>query len=127
ALERHIRDVVLPASEGEGRLGPELFAAKMAHTTEDPAMTPDRIRERAEREFAAVRAEMIRIARQIAPEWLAGEPIPADDGAVVRAVLDRVALEHPERDELLDFCTEELGRIEAFCRQTDLVGLADEP
>lgn len=127
AFEARLRDEILPATAGEGRLGPELFAVKMAHTMQDPAMTPERIRERAEREFAAVRAEMIRIAREIAPSWLGDQPIPADDGALVRAVLDSVAVDHPNADELLDFCRAELGRIEAFCREVDLVGLSDEP
>ncbi|MEA2605540.1 MAG: hypothetical protein QOI00_297 [Chloroflexota bacterium] len=127
AFERRLRDEILPTTAGEGRLGPALFAAKMTHTMQDPAMTPDRIRERAEREFTAVRAEMIRIAREIAPAWLGDSEIPADDGDVVRAVLDSIAIDHPKADELLDFCRAELGRIEAFCREVDLVGLSDEP
>lgn len=127
AFERHIRDELLPGSTGEGRLGPELFGRKMAHTMRDPAMTPERIREQAERDYAAVRAEMIRIAREIAPRWLGDGPLPTADDAVVRAVLDTIAVEHPRREELLDFCRDELGRIEAFCRDTDLVGLADDP
>jgi uncharacterized protein (DUF885 family) len=126
-LERHLHDEVLPRASGEGRLGPDLFAAKMAHTMHDPAMTPERIRERAEREFGAVRGEMIRIAREIAPAWLGDGPIPADDGELVRAVLDSVAVDHPKAAELLDFCRAEVARIEAFCREVDLVGLADEP
>jgi len=126
-FEVYLRDEVLPGTSGEGRLGQDLFAAKMVHTVEDPALTPERIRDRAEREFAAVRAEMIRIARDIAPRWLPDGPAAEDDGAVVRAVLDAIAVEHPARDELLDFCRAELARIEAFCRERDLVGLADEP
>jgi len=126
-FERHLREVLLPEADGEGRLGAELFAAKMVHTLHDPEMTPDRIRSRAEREFAAIRAEMIRIAREIALRWLAGEPAPDDDAALVRAVLDAIAREHPGRHDMLDACREELGRIEAFCREVDLVGLADEP
>ena len=127
AFEGRLRDDILPTTSGEGRIGPELFAAKMGHTMHDPAMTPERIRERAEREFSAVRAEMIRIAREIAPAWLGDEAIPDDDADVVRAVLASVAVDHPAADDLLDFCRAELGRIEAFCRHIDLVGLADEP
>ena len=129
AFERRLRDELLPGASGEGRLGPDLFAAKLVHTMHDPSMTPERVRLQAEREFTAVRGEMIRIAREIAPAWLGDRPAPddADDAAVVRAVLDAVAVEHPQRDELLAYCTEELGRIEAFCREVDLVGLADEP
>ena len=33
----------------------------------------------------------------------------------------------PAADDLLDFCREENARIEAFCSERDLVGLADEP
>lgn len=127
AFERRLRDEVLPKTTGEGRLGPELFAAKVGHTMHDPAMTPERIRERAEREFGAIRAEMIRIAREIAPDWLGDREIPTEDGDVVRAVLDSIAVDHPARDRLLDYCRVELGRIEMFCRDVDLVGLSDEP
>jgi uncharacterized protein (DUF885 family) len=126
ALEGHLRDELLPVATGEGRLGADLFGRKMAQTMRDRAMTPDRIRAQAEREFGAIRAEMIRIARDIAPDWLDGEP-PRHDAAVVRAVLDAIAVQHPERGELIDFCRAELARIEAFCRDRDLIGLADEP
>ena len=127
AFETHLRDVVLPASDGEGRLGEALFAAKMRHTLRTDELTPAVIRERAEREYAAVRAEMIRIAREIWPDWRPGEEPPADDGAAVRGVLDAIAVDHPDRGEVLDFCRAELERVEAFCRERDLIGLADEP
>ena len=127
-FEAHLRDVVLPASEGEGRLGPELFAAKMRHTMRSEALTPERILEAAEREYVAVRAELVRIAREIWPTWCGDRPVPDDDdGALVRAVLDAIAVEHPRPDHLLDFCREENARIEAFCAERDLIGLADEP
>ena len=128
AFERHLRDDLLPDAAGEGRLGPELFAAKMVHTLDDPTMTPDRIRTAAEREFHAIRAEMIRIAHEIAPRWVGPDTeTPSDEGALVRAVLDAVAREHPARDEMLDYCRAELARIEAFIREIDLIGLAEEP
>jgi uncharacterized protein (DUF885 family) len=126
-FEIHLRDVVLPASEGEGRLGPELFAAKMRHTMRSEALTPDRILQAAERGYAAVRAELVRIAREIWPTWCGDRPVPDDEGALVRAVLDAIAVEHPRADELLDFCRAENARIEAFCAERDLIGLADEP
>jgi uncharacterized protein (DUF885 family) len=129
-FERHLRDDLLPDADGEGRLGADLYAAKLVHTFHDPSITPDTIRERAEREFRAIRAEMIRIAREIAPRWLGDDAatVPADDdNAIVRAVLDAIAHEHPDRHGMLDACRAELARIEAFCRERDLVGLADEP
>jgi uncharacterized protein (DUF885 family) len=127
AFERHLTEAVLPASDGEGRLGPELFAAKMVHTLRSAELIPDRIRARAEQEYEAVRAEMIRIARDIWPAWSDGAAPPDDDGEAVRAVLDAIAARHPDRGGILDFCRAELGRIEAFCRERDVIGLADEP
>jgi uncharacterized protein (DUF885 family) len=126
-FERHLREVVLPASEGEGRLGPGLFAAKMRHTMRSETLTPERILAGAEREFAAVRAELVRIARDLWPAWCPDRPAPVDDAALVRGVLDAVAAEHPKADDLLDFCRAENARIEAFCAERGLVGLADEP
>jgi uncharacterized protein (DUF885 family) len=126
-LETHLRDEVLPRSEGEGRLGAPLFMTKMRHTLRDAELTPERVLDRANREYTAVRAEMIRLARDLWPAWGGGTEAPGDDGALVRAVLDAIAAEHPPAAELLDWCRAELARIEAFCRERDLVGLADDP
>jgi uncharacterized protein (DUF885 family) len=127
AFEAHLREVVLPASDGEGRLGRELFTAKMRHTMRSHALTPDRILAEAEREYVAVRAELVRLAAALWPAWCPDRPTPDDDGALVRGVLDAVAAEHPGAEELLDFCRAENTRIEAFCTNRDLIGLADEP
>ena len=126
-FERHLREVVLPASEGEGRLGRDLFARKLFHTFGSDAVTIGSIGKQSAAEFAAVRGEMIRIAREIGPRWLKDRPVPDDDSEAVREVLDAIALEHPDREAILDFCREEVGRIEAFCRDRDLIGLADDP
>ncbi len=126
-FETHLREVVLPASDGEGRLGPELFAAKMRHTMRSEALTPERLLAAAERDYRTVRAELVRIAREIWPTWCGDRPVPDDEGQLVRAVLDAVALEHPRSDELLEFCRAENERIEAFCAERELISLADEP
>jgi hypothetical protein len=70
---------------------------------------------------------MIRLAGELWPTWCPDRERPTDEGALVRGVLDAIAVDHPAGSELLAFCREELGRIEAFCRDIDLVGLADEP
>ncbi len=126
-FEAHLRDVVLPASEGDGRLGAERFARKLRHTMRSDDLTPDRILVAAEREFHAVRGEMVRLAHDLWPTWRPGEARPSDDDALVRGVLDAIAADHPAGHELLDFCRAENERIEAFCREHDLIGLADEP
>ncbi|HLY15339.1 MAG TPA: DUF885 domain-containing protein [Candidatus Limnocylindrales bacterium] len=125
--ESILRDEILPRAAGEGRLGPELFAAKMRRTLRDDRLTPARILERASQEADAVRAEMVRLATVMWPTWCPDRPQPADAGELVRGVLDAIAGEHQQPADLLDFCRAELGRIEEFCRARDLVGLTDEP
>jgi uncharacterized protein (DUF885 family) len=134
-FEAHLRDVVVPAAEGEGILGREVFERKLRHTLRSE-LTPERILERADREYRAVRGEMVRIARELWPAWVADRPLPsspADGDAVavesrtVRTVLDAIAAEHATAEALLDECRAELARIEAFCRERAVIGLAEEP
>ena len=127
AFEQDLRNRVLPMSEGDGRLGPELFAAKMRHTMRSDALTPERILAAAEGEFGAVRAEMVRLARDLWPTWRADDPVPTDEGQLVRGVLDAIGAEHQRAEDLLDFCRAENARIEAFCTDQDLIGIVDDP
>ena len=126
AFAAHLREVVLPAAAGEGRIGPDLFAAKLGHTLQTE-LTPADLETRARREFDAVRAEMVRRARELWPDLRPGEAVPDDEGALVRGALDRIAEQHRRPEELLDFCRAELARVEAFCRDRGVVGLAEEP
>ena len=71
-FERHLRDEVLPRSEGDGRLGAALFAEKMRHTMRSDELTPERILEQAERDYGAVRAEMVRIATDAVADLVPG-------------------------------------------------------
>ena len=91
AFGRWLTDEVAPSAAGEAALGEPLFTDKLRHTLRDPEVTPAAILARAESEFAAVRAEMVRIARDAWPAWRAGEPAPDDEGALVRGVLDAIA------------------------------------
>jgi uncharacterized protein (DUF885 family) len=123
----HLRHVVLPTAEGEGRLGPDRFRDRLARTFSDESMTPERVLEAAEAQYPRVRAEMVRLARELWPAWKADAPMPDDDGDVVREVIAAVSIDHPAAPDLLEACRAELQRIEAFCRERDVIGLAEEP
>ncbi|HTC85385.1 MAG TPA: DUF885 domain-containing protein [Candidatus Acidoferrum sp.] len=131
----HLSDVVMPASEGEGRLGATLFTAKLHHTLRSD-LTADEVLARAETESVAIRAEMVRLARDLWATWVPGTAMwtaasagstTAAENNLVRTVLDAIAGQHPAADDLLDASREEVARIEAFCREHDVIGLADEP
>jgi hypothetical protein len=93
----------------------------------DPSITADTILADAEAQYGVVRAEMVRIATELWPQWRGSDPMPETDGAIVRGVLDALATDHPPAADLLDVCRAELARIEAFCRDRNVIGLADEP
>ncbi|MET1232420.1 MAG: DUF885 domain-containing protein [Candidatus Limnocylindrales bacterium] len=126
AFRGHLEDVVRPLASGEGRLGPDLFAAKLRHALSSD-LSVDGLRARAERDFQAVRAELIRVARGLWPDLHAGARMPPEDDEVVRQTWLAVAARHPAPDGLLDFCRRETETIETFVRDVGLIGLPDAP
>ncbi len=130
-FRRFLADDVKSRAEGEGRLGPELFQQKLRHTLSADLSFADLLT-RARRDYEVVRGEMVRIARDQWPLMFPDEALPEGstgdaDSTVVGRVLDEIANDHRQPDELLDWCLEENGRIEAFCREHDVIGLPDEP
>jgi uncharacterized protein (DUF885 family) len=125
-FEAWLREELLPHATGDFRLGPELYAQKFRHALKTE-LTPDELEQRAASAYDDVRAEMERLARELWPDWVADEPMPDDAARLVRRVLDAIATEHTQADELLEFCRAENVRIEAFIQQQDLIGLAEEP
>ena len=125
-FEQALRDAILPRAEGEGRLGADLFAAKLRHITATD-LAPQDLIARARRDYDLTRAEMLRLARLAWPQWLPNEPLPDDGDETIRRVLLAVAQEHRQPTELLDFSSAEVRRIEDFCRAHNVIGLPDEP
>jgi uncharacterized protein (DUF885 family) len=91
---------------------------------------------RAERDYGVVRAEMLRLARDLWPQLIHGEELPttsgdatqeATDDRTIRRVLDAIAREHRRPDELIDWSMAEVRRIEEFCRERNVIGLPDDP
>ncbi|CAN5158452.1 DUF885 domain-containing protein [soil metagenome] len=144
-FRRHLEEEVRPHAEGEGRLGSELFQQKLRHTLASELTHADLL-QRAERDYAVVRTEMLRLARELWPQLWPDRPLPgtgmddanshgpgsdeaADDAddRTVREVLNQISLEHRRPDELIEWCLAEVRRIEDFCRERRLIGLPDEP
>jgi hypothetical protein len=129
ALDTDIR----ARAEGDGRLGPELFQQKLHHTLSSD-LGYEELRSRARRDYELVRAEMVRLSREMWPSWKPDEPLPQPtdqsddvDSRILSSVLDAIAAEHRRPDELLEWCQQEVARIEEFCRERSLIGLPDEP
>ena len=121
-----LRDDLLPSAHGDFRLGGDLYERKFRHALK-ATVTPHELEARAARSYDEVRAEMLSLARELWNAWIGDEPMPDDGDVLTRRVLDAIAVDHPGADELLDFCRAEHERIEAFIRERDLIGLAEDP
>ena len=124
---------IRPRASGDGRLGSDLFARKLRYSLSSD-LTPDALLDRAWRDHAAVRAEMLRLARELWATWVPGSPLPvvepADESGetdIVRRVLGAIGAVHQQPADLLDWCRGEVARIEAFCRDRAIIGLTDQP
>jgi uncharacterized protein (DUF885 family) len=126
AFTQWLRDDLLPTAHGDFRLGRELYERKFQHRLK-ATITPAKLEQRASTAYDEVRVEMLALARELWPVWIGDEPMPDDSSALTRRVLDAIAVDHPKAEELLDFCRAENERIEAFIRERDLIGLADDP
>jgi len=133
AFDRFLSDLHTRSS-GEGRLGAELYGAKLRHTFRSD-LTAETIMAQARVDYEAVRAEMIRIAREIWGQWVPGEPLPAAaagsqdaaDSRTVAAVTAAIGRAHHPAAELVEYCRESYRGIVEFCRSHDFIAVPDEP
>ncbi len=126
AFTAWLRDELLPTATGDFRLGREMYERKFRHALK-ATVSPDELERRAAAMYDEVRAEMLRIARDLWPTFIGQEAPPDDTDALIRRVLDRIATEHPAAGDLLEYCRAETATIEDFVRERDLIGLAEEP
>ena len=125
-FRRALSDEIMPRAKGESRLGSDLFAKKLRHVLASD-ITPAEVLARARRDYDLVRAEMLRLARDAWNEWQPGEQMPDDGDETIRRVMDAIARQHPEPDELIDVNRAEIDRIETFMRDHDVMRLPTEP
>jgi uncharacterized protein (DUF885 family) len=92
-------------------------------------MTPQEIVQRAWGEFYRVRDEMFEIAKGIHEERFPGTTVERTgtdaDMRMVRKVLDMIADDHPNEDNILPYIQQTLADLEAFIREKDLLTLDD--
>lgn len=103
----------LSAATRDPRLGPALFADKLALTL-DTEFAPEVLLARAEGDLDLVTAQIIEQAGRIAG-------VTAPDATTVHEVLDRCAIDAPTNETVLTMCRDALADATAFVRELDLV------
>ncbi|HEY0167566.1 MAG TPA: DUF885 domain-containing protein [Jatrophihabitans sp.] len=109
----------LPGARRPARLGPDLFADKLALTLATP-WQPTTLLEQAYRDLERVERELAELVGQSTKS--------ADvDRAVIAAEFDRLAADAPTSDTILQLCRDALTETTEFVREHDLLTLHEDP
>jgi uncharacterized protein (DUF885 family) len=131
ALEEYgkwLESDLLPRSDGEFRLGPEKFRAKLAHTL-DSDLSMEEILRRAEQRLAETHAMMYETALPLYKRYFpsASAAQSEDQKLVIKAVLDKLAEDRPSDDTIVEQARRDLDETTSFVRDNKLMSLPDEP
>lgn len=131
ALEAHsqwLREELLPRAQGNFRIGEEKYRRKLAFLLHSD-LSMEEILARARRRLAEIQEELYETAvplyRDASPN--ADQDDLADRKAVVRAVLNQLADEHPTDGTIVADAEEALAEVAAFTRAKQLVTVPEEP
>lgn len=102
------------------RLGEALYEPKFRYDVQS-GYTARELYERALREKEKLHAEMERIARELWPKYMTGEPMPQDRLELIGRLIDRLSENHVARDEFLPEIKRQLPVLAAFVEEHDLL------
>ena len=117
-----------PTNGRDWRLGREWYGQKFRYVMET-SVTPDRLLADAETEVKRLRAEMLQVALPLYKQIYPGQDdfgsLPPRDreNKIIRAVIDKISDEHPQRDELIEAVKTDLEGVKQFIREKKIVSL----
>lgn len=118
---------LLPRSKGDFRLGEKLYKKKLRFTL-DTDLESEEIVRRAEEEFKKVKKQMYETALPLHQELFPGREYKEKgeelENVIIREVLDEIAKEHPQPDELVEVCRDILEDLTQFVGDKDLIDLS---
>ena len=118
-----------PTNGRDWRLGKEWYAEKFQYVMET-SVTTDQLLTDAEAELKRLRAEMLQVAIPLYKQMYLGLDDYSSlqgrerENKIIRAVLDKISGEHPQRDQLIDAVKADLAGIIAFIREKQIVALS---
>ncbi|HZX94086.1 MAG TPA: DUF885 domain-containing protein [Myxococcales bacterium] len=117
---------LLPRSTGDFRIGAEKFRKKLRFALNSD-LAPEEILQRAETDLRSTQGAMQKTALGLWPKLFPGKAPPAEERALIKAVLDEAAKRHPDNQTVIARATKDLADATAFVRAKGLVTLVDEP
>lgn len=109
-------------SNRDFRLGKELYYKKMKYYLKS-SFAPDSILSLAEEEKRKTHDEMYKLALPLYKYYYGKEPKGMDKLSVIKVVLDRIVLEHPRPNEIMDRIKSDLNYLTQFVKEKNLLTL----
>ncbi|MFO0618446.1 MAG: DUF885 domain-containing protein [Polyangiaceae bacterium] len=127
-LQQFFEGELLARSDGDFRAGRDAYMRSLALTLDDD-VDGEALVAAARASLAATQKEMADTALELWPEVMKGQPVPSsgDPHAAVRAVLAKLADEHPTTETLVADAKGVLDETTRFVKEQDLVTVPTEP
>lgn len=120
---------LLPRSNGEFRLGEELYNAKFKYAM-DSDISPMEILNRAEYELETTHDLLFETATPLFQKYFSADMYDAslsNKENIIRMTLDKLADEHPTAENIVELADQKLRECEDFVRNEELVSLLGDP
>lgn len=104
------------------RIGRELYETKFRHDIRSK-YTAGEVYSKAGERKKELLEKMAEIARSLWSEYMNDAPMPDDDRAVTRKIIEQVSLKHTHRDSFMHAIEKQIPELEAFVRNRDLLWL----
>ncbi len=125
-----LQQTLLPRSTSDFRLGAEKYQQKLRFALESD-LTPETILQNAEADLVKTQAAMYETAAPLYPRFFANATDDAikamDRKALMRAVLTKLADDHPNNDNVVKLAEQDLAEAAAFIREKKLLTLPSDP
>jgi uncharacterized protein (DUF885 family) len=108
------------ASPRSFRLGRELYAKKFGFDIQS-RYSADEIFQKAVTHKQELHTEMAKLARQLWPKYMGTEAIPADSLKMIRAVIDKISLNHVKPDSFQAAIEAQLPVLQQFVKDHNLL------
>jgi uncharacterized protein (DUF885 family) len=124
---RWLEEELLPASHGDFRIGEKDYRSKLRYTLNSD-LPMEEILKSAEAELRKTHVEIYETALPLFEKYYPDRMAEAaDTSEVVRSVLDSLANEHPNAENIVEAARISLKACEDFVREKAIVSVPDEP
>ncbi|HZY09682.1 MAG TPA: DUF885 family protein, partial [Bacteroidota bacterium] len=121
-FETFLQKSLLPKAMKDPRIGKDLFQKKLTFTLKSN-LTAEQLLQQALAEKDRVHQEMYNLAEPLYKEYYGNAPQGMDKLTIIKKVLDKIALDHCKKDDLMTTIQGMIPEIERFVIQKDLLTL----